>query len=339
MTAQSEQAWRLLEKAPLHDLTTRDSGIEVGGGPVLHALDQSGSRHLLVPLGDEAPGLEDKASKGVTVTTRHLLADADGAGQRFIDVKCEQRSLKDLFSTVCDEMLSRLELSGEAPGLAVNVVLDRWRELLGPSGSRLLSEQAIKGLLAELHLLEEIARRSPHDALLLWTGVDMSRHDFTGEALSVEVKASTASDVIRVHINGLRQLAPPAEGGTLYLLVERFERVPVGGDSLSDALHRLVETGIDELAILQAVGKVGIVPTDLDAYRAVRLARVERRLYLVDHQFPRLVPDMLHAMPAADRISGVEYWLDLGAQPPVPLSQDDLDALPERLVGTSEGSR
>lgn len=336
MTPQSEQAWRLLENAPLHDLTTRDSGIEVVAGTVLHALDQHGSRHLLIPVGEEAPRFEDTRSKGVTVTTRTLLAGADDVERRFIDVKCEERSLRDLFSTLSDEMLNRLEASGDAPGLVVNVVLDRWRDLLGPSASSLISEQTIKGLLAELHLLEEIARRSPDEALLLWTGVDKSRHDFSGAGLSVEVKASTAAEVVRVHINGFRQLEPPAEGGALYLLVERFERVPTGGDSLSDALDRLVEAGIPKLAILHAVRKIGVIPADLDAYRVLRFARLERRLYVVDDQFPRLVPGALHGTPAADRISGVEYWLDLGAQPPVPLSQSDLDALPDRILRTGK---
>lgn len=330
----SELAWQMLERVPLQEITTRSSGVSVDGGLILHSIDSGGNRHLLIPITESSIDFEDTKSRGVTVSSRTL--NVPGVGdQRFIDVKCEESALKDLFSKVCDEIIEHCEMTPSSPALSVNVVLERWRELLGPPGRRLLTEQQLKGLLAELHVLEAVAAVSPSRAVKLWTGVDRNRHDFTGLRTACEVKASSLVDEVKIHVNGLTQLTCPP-GSSLYLVIERFERVPVGGDSLPNALHRLEHAGVERHALLTALMKVGVQASDLESYATVRFSSLERRIYNVDSNFPRLTAELLVGTPSADRISSVEYVLNLGAQPPTPLGDDLLSRLPQLLLDESE---
>jgi hypothetical protein len=326
----SEQAWRLLERANNRDMTTRESGVNTDAGVVLHGLDPARQRHLLLPVAATHPDIDDNRSRGVSVVTR-ILQTAQDEERRYIDVECREVPLNDLFSTVCDEILLNVRETPDAAGMCVTAVLERWRELLGPASQHLLSEQALKGLLAEMHVLESLASVSPDLAMKLWTGVDNQRHDFTGRVSSCEVKASSLIDEVKVHINGLRQLSPPPQS-RLYLAVERFERVPAGGDSLTEAVDRVENLGVMRHTILSALAKVGVQPADLSDYGEVRFKSLERRLYLVDESFPRLCPELLEGRPGADRISNVEYVLNLGAQPPAPLEVAALGDLPGWLL-------
>lgn len=329
----SEEAFRLLETAPVSDLTTRLCGVSVSSGDVRHALDTERVRHLLIPV-DAGVAVEDRQSRGVTVCTRTLIEPDGDEERRFIDVLCEEKSLKDLFSVVCDEILVHLTAMPDAASSAVITVMNRWRELLGPARSTILGEGKIKGLLGELHFLEEIARIDPIGALTLWTGTDRARHDFIGNRFDVEVKASSIADGLTVHIHGLRQLEGPVEGGDLYLLVERMERTTVGGDSIPSMLARLVDLGVDRHSLLQALASIGVNPADFPAYDQIRFAGLESRAYLIDDTFPRLVRSSVSSPEHLDRYSRVEYWLDLAGPPPVPLPEEERIGLAEALLGS-----
>ena len=329
----SEEAFRLLEATPVHDLSTRLCGVSVSSGDVRHALDTERVRHLLIPVESDV-AVEDRQSRGVTVCTRTLIEPDGDEERRFIDVRCEEKSLKDLFSVVCDEVLAHLVDTPDAASTAVITVMSRWRELLGPARSTLLGEGQIKGLIGELHFVEEIAQSDPGSALMVWTGPDLARHDFTGNRLDVEVKASSVADGMTVHINGLRQLEGPAEGGDLYLLVERMEAVTVGGDSIPSLVTRLIDLGVDRHSLLQALSSIGVNPADFPAYEKVRYATLESRAYLVDDAFPRLIRSSVASPEHLDRYSRVEYWLDLAGQPPVPLPEAQRSRLAADLLAS-----
>src|SRR5947209_84642 len=97
----SEAAWQLLEAAPHHEMATRQSAVRVQAGIILHAIDSSGHRHLLLPVEQGASELVDNKSRGVTIETRTLLEGEAEYERRFIDVRCEDVALNDLFSKVC----------------------------------------------------------------------------------------------------------------------------------------------------------------------------------------------------------------------------------------------
>jgi hypothetical protein len=331
----SESAWALLEVGSRSDMAVRRSEVTVAAGNVLHALDPLGNRHLLVPVADPSIGLEDDRSRGVTVSTRTLTTAEGEREQAFIDIKCEDVRLKDLFSKFCDELLLACKRAPEAAASATESVLERYRDLLGPGSRSLLTEEALRGLLAELHVLESVAAESPATAMQIWTGVDKMRHDFTGATASCEVKASIIIDEVKVRIHGLRQLEAPPQN-PLYLLIERMEKVPTGGDCLPECIDRLEAAGLNRFELLTALSKVGVAAADLDAYSTVRFRLLERRAYLVGDDFPRLVHSMLKGHQGEDRISAVEYALDLTGRPPVPLSEIEVEDIPRRLTSGGE---
>jgi hypothetical protein len=309
----TEEAFRLLDAISVPDYATRATETHVAAGVLKHAIDPSGRRLLLVPLADDDHEVEDVASKGVTVETGPFMEGASTS--RCIFVRCDDNSLVDLFSTVCDEIIEGCATMPDQAGSVVIRVLERWRELLGPSRGTLLGSSEIKGLLAELHLMEELAVESPSKALERWTGSDKTRHDFSGPSLAIEVKASAMVDEVRVRIHGLAQLVAPTNG-RLVLLVERLESVPGGGDALPDAVSRLIEAGVDENGLLRKIKAAGAHVSDFKAYSKVRFKTLEKRAYDVGPSFPRLIPAMFTGTPADGRVHGVEYVLDLAAPPP-----------------------
>lgn len=315
----TEEAFRVLGAVSVPDYATRATETHVAAGLIKHAIDPTGLRLLLVPVADDDEAVEDDASKGVTVETGPF---EDGGGtSRYIFVRCDDNSLVDLFSTVCDEIIEGCAELPYHAGSVVPRVLERWRELLGPSRGSLLGPSEIKGLLAELHMMEQLAAHSATKALERWTGSDKTRHDYSGPQLAIEVKASAMVDEVRVRIHGLAQLVAPADG-RLVLFVERLEPVPAGGDSIPDAVDRLIEAGVNENSLLRKMNAAGAHAADFKAYARIRFKTLETRAYHVDSTFPRLIPSMFAGTPADGRVHSVEYVLDLAAPPPHVLEEE-----------------
>lgn len=317
MTGPSEDAFGLIENGPLkQELRIRDSDVTVAGGSVRHAVDRLGRRHLLVPLAGGQEATEDRNSYGVSLSGRDLV-DRNRC-ERFLDVACEMAELRDLFAVFCDDLLERLAADSGPPAAVCSAVLERWRELFNPRRGALLGSEALVGLLAELHFLEQLAARSPRRAVDLWTGPDKARTDFTGGHAAVEVKAATGRDRVAVVIHGLHQL-DQAQLEDAYLYVEQCEAVPVGGDSVPDVVSRLLSAGVDRAGLVRGLSMVGYVDRDAEAYRRVRFSVLSSRTFRVTTPgFPRLVPAALADPSLADRIFRVSYTIDLTDAAAVP---------------------
>lgn len=314
-------------------LRIRESELMLSGGPVAHAIDFDGRHLLLIPLVDDQQGVEDEQSRGVSLHTRSLL-DAD-QHRRYLAVRCEIPALVGTFASLCDDLLSALEAESDNPAATSQGIVDKWRDLLGPSSARLLSETQLLGLLCELQFLEQLIQlATPDDALAAWTGPTSERQDFMSSAVAVEVKGCSLRDRIAVEIHGLRQLEEPA-GGRLFLWVQHVERATDDGDSVPDAIGRLASAGVSRHAVLNMLAPVGYQPADEDAYRSVRFRLLDRRAYEVADSFPRLVPGNLVKPDDADRILSARYTLDLtdrNAEPrPLEFAVDAVTALAEAI--------
>jgi hypothetical protein len=317
MTAPSENAFELIENGPVEqELRIRDSDVTVAGGSVRHAIDSFGRRHLLVPLDVGQEATEDRNSCGVSLSGRELVDR--GRRERYLDVACELAELRDLFAVFCDDLLDRLAAETAPPAAVCSAVLARWRDLFNPRRGPLLGREALAGLLAELHFLEHVAERSPSRAVQLWTGPNKARADFTGARAAVEVKATTGRDRVAVVIHGLRQL----DEGHLedaYLYVEQFETVPTDGDSVPEAVSRLLSVGVNRAGLMTSLATVGYLDSDADAYRRVQFNRLSTRMFRVTAPgFPRLVPGALAVPGLADRIYHVTYTIDVTDTATVP---------------------
>jgi hypothetical protein len=338
MSEASENAFTLVEDGPTpRGLRMRDSEVTVAGGYVSHAIDALGRRHLLIPLTTEQQPIADHRSHGVSLSPRNL---EDGRGlTHYIDVACEETDLRDLFAIFCDDLLDRLEDDSAAPAAVCVSVLDRWRDLFNPEGGRLLGDQALVGLLAELHVLERVADRAQGSALRLWTGPDKARADFTGVLASIEVKATTNRERATVAIHGIKQL-DQATLDDVYLHVEQLERVPSGGDSVPDAVRRLLATGVSRAGLLRGLTAVGYLESDREAYELVRFELTAARTFRASAPgFPRLVPSTLIDQSLALRIHEVRYSIDVSDAEAVPGYLPSIEpALDHLLMGGQDDS-
>jgi hypothetical protein len=327
----SEESFLLLEldSTPGRAMSARDSDVAVDAGPVAHAIDPAGRRHLLVPLDQDQPALNDTSSRGVSIRT-HPLIDKQRE-QRYLDMTCLLPELQDLFALLCDEMLARLRENPQNPASICRMVLNRWRELLEPFGGTLLGNNALAGLVAELHFMEHLAAKEPTHALALWTGPYQSRFDFTAENAAAEVKATTLRERLEVEIHGIAQLDPPP-GIELCLYVERLESVPEGGDSVPDVIERLRQTGCDIVILSRSLHEYGYSISDSEVYENVRFRLLDSRWYLVDDPLPRMIKSSFVAPEMLDRIAKVRYSIDLTSSPPDPMGSDAVERFIRNLT-------
>ncbi len=317
MSEASESAFTLIEDGPApRGLRMRDSDVAVAGGYVSHAVDALNRRHLLIPLAAGEQVIADNRSEGLRLTPRNL--EDDRGLTPYIDVACEETDLRDLFAIFCDDLLDRLAEDPATPAAVCVSVLDRWRDLFNPKDGRLLGEQALVGLLAELHVLERIAGYALGTALRLWTGPDKARADFTGSLASLEVKATTNRERATIAIHGIQQL-DQAGLEDIYLHVEQFERVPSGGDSVPDAVRRLLATGLSRAGLLRSLMAIGYLESDRQAYELIRFELTAGRTFRASAPgFPRLVPSALADSRLALRIHEVRYSIDVSDAETIP---------------------
>jgi hypothetical protein len=285
----------------------RDIGMETSAGPVLIALDASGSRHLLLPAGEEVVHA-DRRSRGVAIAERTLQLTQEAV--RFVDVACLDRSLALVFERLVEDVLARFA-AGENPVRAAQNTLEQWRELLRTSTER-LDAATVLGLVGELEVLERLGRTDASAALRAWRGPRRTVHDFVSGDSAIEVKATASVDGNMVSISNVDQLDPSLVGN-LHLAVVHC-RVSEIAPSLDDRIRRLLKQGFHRADLLDAVAKGGYVfesgQADDRRYE-VRSLRVWR----VHAEFPGI----RRGDVAAERqkgVSHIRYDLALDAAPP-----------------------
>lgn len=266
-------------------LRAADTTVDTPHGPALIAVDDDGLRHLLVPA---ARDLEAAPDRGVSVTIELRTLMDRGADRRFVDVACLEPRLDDLFDTVVDEILDRLqEHPDRNPFRNCQYVLDRWRQLLRRGGDRLLQRDRLAGLLAELLWLEQLTGIAADAALAVWSGPSGAPQDFTAPGGLLEVKATTTD---RVVINGIRQLHDP-HGRPLWLGVVHLG--PAGPDAVTvpGLVDRILDAGIDAAGFFDRLADAGYHTEHADQYAEAAWTVVGQSVWEVDSSFPRLTPD------------------------------------------------
>ncbi|MCM1933975.1 PD-(D/E)XK motif protein [Acinetobacter radioresistens] len=84
-----------------------------------------------------------------------------------------------------------------------------WKKFLSSSREGKLTEEQIRGLLAEMYLLDQLLDQFPHDyekILQGWYGPQRLHHDFLYKDLAIEVKSVSSTDKRHVRISSLSQL-------------------------------------------------------------------------------------------------------------------------------------
>ncbi|HEX6705328.1 MAG TPA: PD-(D/E)XK motif protein [Albitalea sp.] len=305
-------AWAALEAdadaPPSREFRVSPTFVRVGAQEVLYALDERRMRHLLVPLPDNSPAVEDRRSAGVHITTR--LLDGNGDRRRFLDLACQRVHLNAVFERFASDVLSGISQGSAEPAALCQSVLGRWRELMLFEPQSGLTLEALAGLYAELCVLRDVVRSDP-SGLASWQGPRGARHDFSSHDLALEVKATTSRSGWRIRVHGLDQLDD--DGGVLVLLAIRLEVNGMHGESVAQAIADIASLGADPLQLDTLVAQAGYSPHQQGAYDQYSFRVVEQRAYEITDSFPRIVASSLASSAVVEGVEGVEYTLDLAS--------------------------
>ena len=169
------------------------------------------------------------------------------------------------------------------------------------------------GLFGELWFLR--VWLLPHGLQMVehWVGPTGARDDFQWLAASIEAKTTT---FIRGHIhriNGLDQLEP-VEGGSLQLFSLRVRDEPAAANSLLSlvqGISSMLQEDPDRLGLFEErLTAAGYSQAQLAQYAEMHFRVVSERLYRVEGDFPRLLPESFaHGLPAG--VERVEYEVNL----------------------------
>nr|WP_260408200.1 PD-(D/E)XK motif protein [Planomonospora venezuelensis] len=294
-----------------------------GAQPCRVALDGAGTRHLLVPVGDETVSVDPRpAVLGMAIRKLHF----GGPAATYVDVSCAESDLFPEFDEVMIDVLEAVSGSQRPASAAIGAVT-RWRRLFRSSLLRGLSRQAKLGLFAEITVLLSLVEANPTFPVDSWRGPLNEPHDFEAATRCIEVKGLSAiSDSIIVH--GLEQLNTH-DGRPLDLILLNVVEDPDGRtvNDLVDRLRGRVASRADLRARLSAAGWSDQPDRpDPDTFTIGEVRRL-----VVDFDTPRLVPSSLVAGSLSNGIGNLSYKVDLAALLPFSTGAS-LDEIAEEAV-------
>lgn len=256
--------------------------------PTLRVFAQNVSGHPAIVV-DHPGDIEAfiDGSRGIRVVKERRAQD-----QTYLRFESESEGPSALFSTLVETLLESSAAAGKDSALSsLLAAFDDFKSMLASRRGR-LGESAVRGLYAELALLEELLDSGvgEHDVMLAWHGPFGGAKDFVlAEGESIEVKSARRL-LHRVQISSVDQLESRGDILTLAVLV-LDQRVDGGGDALLDRIaavrarlsndvsaKRLFEDALEALSFDEAD----------DYYASWRFDVGEWVAFSVSDDFPRI---------------------------------------------------
>ncbi|RZS76899.1 putative PD-(D/E)XK family protein DUF4420 [Phyllobacterium myrsinacearum] len=250
-------------------------------------------------------------------------------GSPVLVLSLEDNSRRDLFSTICADLVASMTLSEAQSALDQFLSrLDAWRRFLRERNGGLSRSETI-GLIGELLLLEKLLELdSSH--LVSWSAPADGLHDFQNGGHALEVKTGLGPSA-QITISRLDQLDTV---GLRFLDLVHIKLIEnPSGRSLQDVLTALkgqLEDGASRHALDNAVIRRGLLPDDDSARSAPRVQLRSMDCYTVSEGFPRLVRADL---PTA--ITEASYTLEVRSIGPY--ARDILEVLAAFNLGEHNG--
>lgn len=225
----------------------------------------------------------------------------------FLVLSLEDNSRRDLFATICADVVAAAAQSGTGDALEQFLArLDAWRQFLRERRAGLSRPETV-GLIGELLVLERILRADPQ-GLPTWQSPSDGLHDFESGGHALEVKSGIGPSS-SITISKLDQL-DATDMRQLQLLHVRLVELP-DGRCLQDILATINDLLVDDAsrrAFENAVLRRGLMPDDDSARLTLRFQQRSIDAYAIGESFPRLVRS---ALPTA--ITEATYTLDVRA--------------------------
>ncbi|MEE2526494.1 PD-(D/E)XK motif protein [Hyphobacterium sp. HN65] len=287
-------------------IDTEPLGCNTRVGPVRIALGDAGAARLLVPVKLEENRFE--CETGPNLYARLSMLSLDGQPRQFIDLCCNAADLEPIFSDFCEQVCRHLD-SGLTGKPAVLKTIEEFRQLFQRENQKSVELSKVLGLLGELSLLNDLLEQNER-AAATWLGSGPHRRDFVGTAIAAEVKASVRRGQPIVTISSIDQLEPGTDE-ELFLVYYRFEEVGGNGLRVSALVEAARENAVDLDHLNKRLEAAGFDNDARAAWDARAFRVVERRMYSVPADFPRLGRDLMIDGQLRPGVSNVKYDLDL----------------------------
>ena len=192
----------------------------------------------------------------------------------------------------------------------------QWLKLLDHKRSMLLSENAQKGLIAELAFLAEAIEQgmNPADALAGWVGPESADQDFVYTDGWHEIKATGASSTM-VTISSVEQLDSIVPGELVVYRIDKCAPAQIGAATLYQTIHDIIAklaaspNSINDFIMkLASVGYIDMLEHDTCFF-----AISSRQHYIVDDTFPKLrradLPAEITSAEYRISLPSIEAWI------------------------------
>jgi len=220
-------------------------------------------------------------------------------GSWLMVLRLRQNGLETVFGRLCQDLVDAAEGVPDEKALVIlfRERLNLWKKLFQYGGSGFLQPHEIKGLIAELLVLEILLRdgkRDAHETVSGWTGPLGADQDFMYSDLAIEVKA-IGPGAESISISSLEQLDCAV---SMYLVLATL-RPATPGESGAIGLNTLaakVEGMIAESPEALGIFKERLLEAryvEHEFYETALFEPMSISAYSVTDTFPKLVRDMV----------------------------------------------
>lgn len=233
-------------------------------------------------------------------------------GSWLMVLRLRQNGLESVFGRLCQDLVDAANGVPDEKAL-VSLFRERlnlWKKLFQHGRSGLLLPQEIKGLLAEMLVLESMLRdgeRDLYETLAGWIGPIGADQDFMYSDLAVEVKSiAPGAESVTISSLGQLQCAVP-----IYLILATLrqatpgEEGAIGLNGLTARIEGMIASSPDALTVFKE-RLLEARYVEHEFYDSILFEPMSIIRYRVDDGFPRLVSDMV---PAG--IVSASYALDI----------------------------
>lgn len=222
------------------------------------------------------------------------LRNGENESQQRLVLTLERNVDSDLFLGLCETLITSLAtVMDSAVALSVTLQhLKRWKAFLAGKTARILTNEEIRGLFAELYVLRQLylKRLRQNDAVNAWCGADGAHQDFIFGNIAIEVKSLSGRERSSVRISSEDQLEALVD--SLFLVTVQLNDMPDTESALS--LNGMVALIDQELSSGEAIELFSQKIADfgyaaLADYDKPRFTIGSVNGYKVTEQFPKII--------------------------------------------------
>ncbi len=248
------------------------------------------------------------------------IPDQNDKNKQFLLVILLSSQHKDVFSTLCEDLIMKVSDVNEENILVQELILrlDKWHLLFEKLGRQGLSEEAQRGLYGELYFLKKFLNKTTDAEYCVnsWRGIEKAVQDFQYSDWAVETKTTSGKNQQKLQIASERQLDTSLVPN-IYLLHLSLEVRENHGETLNHLVEELSDLITQSPAALSMFKlkllEAGYFSHHHGEYEETGYSIRQENIYKITDDFPRITEKMIPAGVGDVRysliISANESWL------------------------------